>query len=53
MRLLGISEFSEYVSNYITCLILNSNLLVASFFGAYIILRIVGCMLDMMSRGLL
>ena len=47
---LGISEFSEYVSNYITCLILNAISLVVSFLVLYIILRIVGCMLDMMSR---
>lgn len=47
---LGISGFSEYVSNYITCLILNAISLVVSFLVLYIILRIVGCMLDMMSR---
>ena len=47
---LGISEFSEYVSNYITCLILNAISLVVSFLVIYIILWIIGCMLDMLSR---
>lgn len=47
---LGISEFSEYVSNYLTCLILNGISLIVLFLIIYIILRIVGCMLDMMSR---
>ena len=46
----GISEFSEYVSNYITCLILNAISLMVSFLVIYIILRIIGCMLDMLSR---
>lgn len=47
---LGISEFSEYVSNYITVLILNAISLLVCFLVIYIVLRIVGCMLDMLSR---
>ncbi len=47
---LGISEFSEYVSNYITCLILNAISLIVSFLIIYIILRIAGYFLDMLSR---
>lgn len=49
-KALGISQFSEYISNYITCLILNGISLLAAFLIIYIVLRIVGCMLDMMSR---
>ncbi len=47
---LGISQFSEYVSNYITVLILNAISLLVCFLIIYIVLRIVGCMLDMLSR---
>lgn len=47
---LGVSEFTEYISNYITCLILNGISLIASFLVIYIVLRIIGCFLDMMSR---
>lgn len=47
---LGIDQFSEYISNYITCLILNAISLIVCFLVIYIILRIIGCMLDMLSR---
>ena len=47
---LGIDQFSQYVSNYITCLILNAISLIVCFLVIYIILRIIGCMLDMLSR---
>lgn len=49
-KALGISEFSQYISNYITCLILNGISLLVAFLIIYIVIRIVGCMLDMMSR---
>lgn len=49
-KALGISEFSEYISSYITCLILNGISLIASFIIIFIIIRIIGCMMDMMSR---
>lgn len=47
---LGIDQFSEYISSYITCLILNAISLIVCFLVIYIILRIIGCMLDMLSR---
>lgn len=47
---LGIDQFSEYISNYITCLILNAISLIVCFLVIYIVLRIIGCMLDMLSR---
>ena len=47
---LGVARFTDYISGYITCLVLNGISLLVSFLVIYIILRIVGCCLDMLSK---
>ncbi len=47
---LGISKFSEYISNYITCLVLNGISLLAAFVVIYILIRIIGLCMDMLSK---
>ncbi len=47
---LGINEFSGYISNYITCLILNGISVIIIFLILFITIRIIGCMLDLFSR---
>lgn len=47
---LGINEFSGYISNYITCLILNGISVIVIFLILFIAIRIIGCMLDLFSR---
>ena len=47
---LGISKFTDYISNYITCLVLNGISLLAAFVVIYIILRIIGLCMDMLSK---
>ena len=44
---LGINEFSGYISNYITCLILNGISVIIIFLILFITIRIIGCMLDL------
>ena len=47
---LGISKFADYISNYITCLVLNGISLLAAFVVIYIVLRIIGLCMDMLSK---
>ena len=47
---LGITRFTEYISTYITCLILNGISLLVSFIVIFIVLKLLGCCLDMLSK---
>ncbi len=47
---LGISKFVDYISNYITCLVLNGISLLVAFIVIYIVIRIIGLCMDMLSK---
>lgn len=47
---LGINEFSTYISNYITCLLINGISLIVLFVIIFVVIKLLGLMLDMLSN---
>jgi len=47
---LGINDFTAYISNYLTCLILNAISFVILFIVIFLILKIIGHTLDLISK---